>query len=195
MTATTLPEPAARCRAGAAGRRRSSPASSASRSGRRGAHWVTILGVLVSFIGSAMVLDDVVIDGARFNATIYEWMVIGGLKMEVGFLIDGLTAMMMCVVTFVSLMVHIYTIGYMGRRLGYQRFFSYISPVHLLDADARDEQQLPAAVLRLGGRGPGVVPADFGCKQGSPPEIEILLMCNNLDTKIDSLIRDNVISE
>ncbi len=95
--------------------------------GRRGAHSITILGVLISFIISAMVLKSVAIDGARFNQTIYEWMVIGGLKMEVGFLVDGLTAMMMCVVTFVSLMVHIYTIGYMEEDPGYQRFFSYIS--------------------------------------------------------------------
>jgi NADH-quinone oxidoreductase subunit L len=95
--------------------------------GRRGAHWVTILGVLVSFIVSAMVLKSVALDGARFNATVYEWMNVGGLKMEVGFLVDGLTAMMMCVVTFVSLMVHIYTIGYMEEDPGYQRFFSYIS--------------------------------------------------------------------
>ena len=94
--------------------------------GRRGAHWVTILGVLLSFIGSVLVLRDVV-GGARFNATVYEWMVLGGLKMEVGFLVDGLTAMMMVVVTFVSLMVHIYTIGYMEEDPGYQRFFSYIS--------------------------------------------------------------------
>jgi NADH-quinone oxidoreductase subunit L len=68
-----------------------------------------------------------VLDGARFNGTIYEWMVLGGLKMEVGFLVDGLTAMMMVVVTFVSLMVHVYTIGYMEEDPGYQRFFSYIS--------------------------------------------------------------------
>ncbi|MFT3665335.1 NADH-quinone oxidoreductase subunit L [Piscinibacter sp.] len=95
--------------------------------GRRGAHVVTILGVLVSFILSAMVLKSVAADGARFNATVYEWMVLGRLKMEVGFLVDGLTAMMMCVVTFVSLMVHIYTIGYMEEDPGYQRFFSYIS--------------------------------------------------------------------
>lgn len=95
--------------------------------GRRGAHTITILGVLVSFILSAMVLKSVAVDGARFNATIYEWMVVGGLKMEIGFLVDGLTAMMMCVVTFVSLMVHIYTIGYMEEDPGYQRFFSYIS--------------------------------------------------------------------
>jgi NADH-quinone oxidoreductase subunit L len=94
--------------------------------GRRGSHIATILGVLISFVISAMVLKDV-IAGARFNATIYEWMVLGGLKMEVGFLIDGLSAMMMCVVTFVSLMVHIYTIGYMEEDPGYQRFFSYIS--------------------------------------------------------------------
>jgi NADH-quinone oxidoreductase subunit L len=95
--------------------------------GRTGAHTVTILGVLVSFIISVLTLQAVVNDGARFNQTIYEWMVIGGLKMEVGFLVDGLTAMMMCVVTFVSLMVHIYTIGYMKDDPGYQRFFSYIS--------------------------------------------------------------------
>ncbi len=94
--------------------------------GRRGAHVVTILGVLVAFILSALTLRDVV-DGARFNATVYEWMVLGGLKMEVGFLVDGLTAMMMVVVTFVSLMVHVYTIGYMEEDPGYQRFFSYIS--------------------------------------------------------------------
>ncbi|OYT84933.1 MAG: NADH-quinone oxidoreductase subunit L [Burkholderiales bacterium PBB6] len=95
--------------------------------GRRGSHFLTILGVLVSFIVSVMVLKAVAVDGARFNATVYEWMVLGPLKMEVGFLIDGLTAMMMCVVTFVSLMVHIYTIGYMEEDPGYQRFFSYIS--------------------------------------------------------------------
>lgn len=94
--------------------------------GRRGSHIVTILGVFISFVISAFVLKDV-IAGARFNATVYEWMVLGGLKMEVGFLIDGLSAMMMCVVTFVSLMVHIYTIGYMEEDAGYQRFFSYIS--------------------------------------------------------------------
>jgi NADH-quinone oxidoreductase subunit L len=94
--------------------------------GRRGAHWVTILGVFVSFVCSCVVLRDV-IGGARFNATVYEWMVLGDLKMEVGFLVDGLTAMMMVVVSFVSWMVHIYTIGYMADDPGYQRFFSYIS--------------------------------------------------------------------
>ncbi|MEJ6002339.1 NADH-quinone oxidoreductase subunit L [Paucibacter soli] len=95
--------------------------------GRRGAHTLTILGVLIAFIISAMTLNAVAVDGARFNQTVYEWMVLGGLKMEVGFLVDGLTAMMMCVVTFVSLMVHIYTIGYMEEDPGYQRFFAYIS--------------------------------------------------------------------
>jgi NADH-quinone oxidoreductase subunit L len=95
--------------------------------GRKVTHSLTILGVLVAFIISAMTLKSVVVDGARFNATLYEWMVVGGLKMEVGFLVDGLTAMMMCVVTFVSLMVHIYTIGYMEEDDGYNRFFSYIS--------------------------------------------------------------------
>jgi NADH-quinone oxidoreductase subunit L len=95
--------------------------------GRKVTHSLTILGVLVAFIISAMTLKSVVADGARFNETIYEWMVVGGLKMEVGFMVDGLTAMMMCVVTFVSLMVHIYTIGYMEEDDGYNRFFSYIS--------------------------------------------------------------------
>ncbi len=95
--------------------------------GRKVTHSLTILGVLVAFIISAMTLKSVVADGAHFNATIYEWMVVGGLKMEIGFLVDGLTAMMMCVVTFVSLMVHIYTIGYMEEDDGYNRFFAYIS--------------------------------------------------------------------
>ncbi len=95
--------------------------------GRRLSHSLTILGVLVAFILSAMTLKSVAVDGARFNETLYTWMVVGGLKMEVGFLVDGLTAMMMCVVTFVSLMVHIYTIGYMEEDEGYNRFFAYIS--------------------------------------------------------------------
>ena len=97
------------------------------RVGRAGAHTVTILGVAIAFALSAYVLWSVVAEDARFSGTIYEWMRVGGLKMEVGFLVDGLTAMMMCVVTFVSLMVHIYTIGYMADDPGYQRFFSYIS--------------------------------------------------------------------
>ncbi len=95
--------------------------------GRRFTHSFTILGVLVSFVLSASVLWDVTQHSARYNQTLYEWMVVAGLKMEVGFLVDGLTAMMMCVVTFVSLMVHVYTIGYMEEDDGYNRFFSYIS--------------------------------------------------------------------
>ena len=95
--------------------------------GRRITHSLTILGVLVAFILSMQTLWSVAADGARFNETLYTWMVVGSLKMEIGFLIDGLTAMMMCVVTFVSLMVHIYTIGYMEEDEGYNRFFSYIS--------------------------------------------------------------------
>src|SRR6201997_4917475 len=94
--------------------------------GRKGSHRVTILGVFISFILSAIVFLDV-LNGASFNATVYEWMTIGKLKFEVGFLVDSLTAMMIVVVTFVSLMVHIYTIDYMAEEDGYQRFFSYIS--------------------------------------------------------------------
>jgi NADH-quinone oxidoreductase subunit L len=95
--------------------------------GRKLSHSLTILGVFVAFVLSAMTLMSVVNDGARFNETIYTWMVVGGLKMEIGFLIDSLTAMMMCVVTFVSLMVHLYTVGYMEEDEGYNRFFAYIS--------------------------------------------------------------------
>ena len=97
------------------------------RLGRALCHSLTILGVLVAFVISALTLYSVAFEGARFNETLYTWMVVGGLKMEIGFMIDGLTAMMMCVVTFVSLMVHIYTIGYMQEDEGYNRFFAYIS--------------------------------------------------------------------
>jgi NADH-quinone oxidoreductase subunit L len=94
--------------------------------GRTASHTVTILGVLIAFVISFQTLLAVM-DGASYNATIYNWMTVMGLKLEVGFMIDSLTAMMMCVVTFVSLMVHIYTIGYMAEDEGYNRFFSYIS--------------------------------------------------------------------
>ena len=97
------------------------------RMGRTLSHSLTILGVLVALVISVMTLQSVVVDGARFNETLYTWMVVGGLKMEIGFLIDGLSAMMMVVVTFVSLMVHIYTMGYMKEDAGYNRFFAYIS--------------------------------------------------------------------
>jgi NADH-quinone oxidoreductase subunit L len=97
------------------------------RFGRTVSHSLTIGGVLLAFILSAQTLWSVAMDGARFNETLYTWMVVGGLKMEIGFLVDGLTAMMMVVVTFVSLMVHIYTIGYMHEDEGYNRFFAYIS--------------------------------------------------------------------
>jgi NADH-quinone oxidoreductase subunit L len=95
--------------------------------GRGLTHSLTILGVFIAFVLSAMTLQSVAFDGARFNETLYTWMVVGDLKMEIGFMVDGLTAMMMCVVTFVSLMVHLYTIGYMEEDEGYNRFFSYIS--------------------------------------------------------------------
>src|SRR5512141_2045065 len=94
--------------------------------GRTGAHVVTIAGVAVSFIASVLVFQDV-LAGHTFNGTVYTWMTLGDLRFEVGFLVDHLTALMMLVVTFVSLMVHVYTIGYMADDPGYQRFFSYIS--------------------------------------------------------------------
>ena len=94
--------------------------------GRTGAHVVTILGVAIALVCSILIYQDVAA-GNTFNGTVYTWMQSGGIDFSVGFLIDELTVMMMLVVTFVSLMVHIYTIGYMVDDPGYQRFFSYIS--------------------------------------------------------------------
>ena len=94
--------------------------------GRTGAHVVTILAVAVSLAASVLIYQDVQA-GNHFNGALYTWLESGGLKLQIGFLIDPLTVMMMLVVNFVSLMVHIYTIGYMVDDPGYQRFFSYIS--------------------------------------------------------------------
>jgi NADH-quinone oxidoreductase subunit L len=94
--------------------------------GRGLTHWVAIIGVFFALLASLWTLRDV-LAGNTFNGTLYKWATIGSLKLEIGFLVDTLTATMMCVVTFVSLMVHIYTIGYMEEDDGYQRFFSYIS--------------------------------------------------------------------
>ena len=96
--------------------------------GRAGAHWVTIIGVAIATVLSFLAFKHIVWDGApSFNGTVYVWGTVGDLTMEVGFLIDRLSATMMLVVSFVSLMIHIYTIGYMADDPGYQRFFSYIA--------------------------------------------------------------------
>ena len=108
--------------------------------GRKGAHSITILGVGTSFILSLVALNHHVFEqAAAYNGSVYVWMISEGIRFEVGFLIDSLTVMMMSVVTGVSLMVHLYTIGYMADDLhnwpkeslsgtnSYQRFFSYIS--------------------------------------------------------------------
>ncbi len=94
--------------------------------GRAFAHSVTILGVAAAFGLSCFVFKDVMA-GKTFNGAVYTWLVTGDVNLEVGFLIDSLTATMMLVVTFVSLMVHVYTIGYMAEDDGYTRFFAYIS--------------------------------------------------------------------
>ena len=96
------------------------------RLGRAFAHTVTILGVIAAFVLSCFVFQDVQA-GKTFNGAIYTWLVTDGIKFEIGFLIDALTVTMMLVVTFVSLMVHVYTIGYMADDDGYTRFFGYIS--------------------------------------------------------------------
>jgi NADH-quinone oxidoreductase subunit L len=98
------------------------------RIGRAGAHWVTIVGVAISFALSLVAFKTLVLDGGEpYNGTVYRWASMGGVYFEVGFLVDRLTVLMMTVVTFVSLCVHVYTIGYMHDDDGYQRFFSYIS--------------------------------------------------------------------
>ncbi|HXF78104.1 MAG TPA: proton-conducting transporter membrane subunit, partial [Usitatibacter sp.] len=94
--------------------------------GRTFAHSVTILLVAVSFAASAMAFLQVA-EGAHLDSALYTWLAGDGWTLRVGFLIDRLTVTMMCVVTFVSLMVHVYTIGYMADDPGYQRFFAYIS--------------------------------------------------------------------
>ena len=96
--------------------------------GRAGAHTVTILCVAASCAMSIYVLKLLYLDGVpTYNAPVYSWLISDGVHMDVGFLIDRLTALMMVVVTFVSLCVHVYTIGYMADDPGYQRFFAYIS--------------------------------------------------------------------
>jgi NADH-quinone oxidoreductase subunit L len=96
--------------------------------GRVGAHTVTILAVGTSFVLSLHVLKQIYLDGVpAFDGPVYSWLVSDGVKFDVGFLIDRLSTLMMVVVTFVSLCVHVYTIGYMSDDPGYTRFFSYIS--------------------------------------------------------------------
>jgi NADH-quinone oxidoreductase subunit L len=92
---------------------------------RAASHWITILAVAISFVASVVIFRDVQA-GHTYNGDLYVWANTGGVKMAVGFLIDPLTALMLIVVTFVSLMVHVYTIGYMADDDGYSRFFSYI---------------------------------------------------------------------
>ena len=94
--------------------------------GRRATHWVAIIGMMVSTVAAFLVFRDV-LAGNTFNGPVYTWITTGDISLEIGFLIDRLSATMMLVVAFVSLMVHIYTIGYMVDDPGYQRFFSYIS--------------------------------------------------------------------
>lgn len=94
--------------------------------GRTGSHRITISLVFVSLVASIVIFMDV-LEGNTFNGSVYTWLVTGDTRFEIGFLIDQLSATMMVVVSLVSLMVHIYTIGYMHDDPGYQRFFSYIS--------------------------------------------------------------------
>jgi NADH-quinone oxidoreductase subunit L len=98
-----------------------------SKIGRTWSHRAAIAGVAVALFASLYIFKLVIFEGQSYNATVYQWLQAGSLSLEVGFMVDSLTAMMMVVVTFVSLMVHIYTIGYMEEDPGYSRFFSYIA--------------------------------------------------------------------
>nr|VFJ96636.1 MAG: NADH dehydrogenase subunit L [Candidatus Kentron sp. LFY]VFJ97443.1 MAG: NADH dehydrogenase subunit L [Candidatus Kentron sp. LFY] len=96
--------------------------------GRAGAHWITITGIAISTFLSALVFHKVIITGTpMYDAALYTWGIVDGVRFEIGFRIDELSTTMMLVVSFVSLMVHVYTVGYMHGDPGYQRFFSYIS--------------------------------------------------------------------
>ncbi len=98
------------------------------RVGRAGAHWAAILGVATAFVGSVCAFNwHILLAQPNFNGAVYTWLVSEGVSFQIGFLIDPLTVLMMLVVTFVSLMVHVYTVGYMAEDPGYQRFFSYIA--------------------------------------------------------------------
>lgn len=99
----------------------------AKRIGRRGAYWVTILLMIVSFVSAVILFKKVAFDGMHYNGAIYTWAQSGSFQFDVGFMIDRLTAVMMVMVTFVSLLVHIYSVGYMSDDPGFQRFFSYVS--------------------------------------------------------------------
>ena len=96
--------------------------------GRQGAHWVTILLVTISFLLSLYLFQQIVLsDAGDINTTVYHWIKTESIQFQIGFLLDSLSLSMMVVVSFVSLMVHIYTIAYMHDDPGYQRFFAYIS--------------------------------------------------------------------
>jgi NADH-quinone oxidoreductase subunit L len=95
--------------------------------GKKLSAWICVIGVFLSCVASFVILQDVVTSRRVFNENLYTWAQVGNISLQVGFLVDSLTALMMCVVTFVSLMVHIYTVGYMAEDEGYARFFSYIS--------------------------------------------------------------------
>ncbi|MCH9769899.1 MAG: NADH-quinone oxidoreductase subunit L [Gammaproteobacteria bacterium] len=99
----------------------------AKRIGTRGAHFVTISLVLISFIGAIIIFKAVALDGQHYSGVLYHWAISGRFTFDIGFLIDPLTAIMLLIVTFVSSVVHIYSVGYMRGDPGYQRFFSYVS--------------------------------------------------------------------
>jgi NADH-quinone oxidoreductase subunit L len=123
------------------------------------AHTVTTGGVAIACIASYVIFKDVMA-GNTYNGPVYQWLTSGDYRFEVGFLIDQLTVTMMLVVTFVSLMVHIYTIGYMQDDPGYNRFFSYIALFTFSMLMLVMSNNFMQLFFRLGGRRPGFLSAD-----------------------------------
>ena len=99
----------------------------AKRIGRKGAHSITIFFMMIAFLCALKIFIEVVVNDQSLNALVYHWAISGSFQFDVGFYLDQLTAVMLMVVTFVSTLVHIYSIGYMADEEGYQRFFCYMS--------------------------------------------------------------------
>ncbi len=106
--------------------------------GRSATHRIAIGLMICSFAAALGIAKQVLIDGKTYNDLLYHWVLSGHYAFDVGFLVDQLSAVMLVIVTFVSLVVHIYTIGYMHDDPGYQRFFSYVSLFYVYDVDAGD---------------------------------------------------------
>ena len=117
------------------------------------AHIPAIVSTALSLFFALLVIGDIVADPRATQVVLFDWMVSGPLSVQMGFLADPLSAMMLLVVTGVGFLIHIYSIGYMHGDPGYYRFFAYLNLVHVLHVGAHHREQLPGDVRRLGGVG------------------------------------------